>query len=144
MLGRELRSWGYLKSLHNRELRSYPQVSKYILLFFFGLGGWYSPRKECVWNMAGSMDREKQFACFTLPKNMDPKHGALEEEFTCNYMGIFSCPWSFWGVYTLYWTWCLRSLCYPFLIEYNHTTLHFNPQHESGAMSFRVMISNSP
>ena len=23
-------SWGYLKSLHNRELRSYPQVSKYI------------------------------------------------------------------------------------------------------------------
>ena len=26
MLGRELRSWGYLKSLHNRELRSYPQA----------------------------------------------------------------------------------------------------------------------
>ena len=31
MLGRELRSWGYLESLHNRELRSYPRVSKYIL-----------------------------------------------------------------------------------------------------------------
>ena len=30
MLGRELRSWGYLKPLHNRELRSYPQVSKHI------------------------------------------------------------------------------------------------------------------
>ena len=24
-------SWGYLKSLHNRELRNYPQVSKHIL-----------------------------------------------------------------------------------------------------------------
>ena len=31
MLGKELRSWEYLKSLHNRELRSYPQVSKHIL-----------------------------------------------------------------------------------------------------------------
>ena len=30
MLGRELRSWGYLKPLHSRELRSYPQVSKHI------------------------------------------------------------------------------------------------------------------
>ena len=30
MLGKELRSWEYLKSLHNRELRSYPQVSKHI------------------------------------------------------------------------------------------------------------------
>ena len=27
-------SWGYLKSLHNRELRSYPQVSKHILANF--------------------------------------------------------------------------------------------------------------
>ena len=34
MLGRELRSWGYLKSLHKRELRSYPQVSKYILVMW--------------------------------------------------------------------------------------------------------------
>ena len=34
VLGRELRSWGYLKSLHNRELRSYPQVSKLILEYF--------------------------------------------------------------------------------------------------------------
>ena len=33
VLGRELRSWGYLNSLQNRELRSYPQVSKYILVF---------------------------------------------------------------------------------------------------------------
>ena len=31
MLGRELRSWGYLNPLHNGELRSYPQVSKQIL-----------------------------------------------------------------------------------------------------------------
>ena len=32
MLGRELRSLGYLKSLHNGELRSYPQLSKHILV----------------------------------------------------------------------------------------------------------------
>ena len=31
VLGRELRSWGYLKPLHNGELRSYHQVSKQIL-----------------------------------------------------------------------------------------------------------------
>ena len=29
------RSWGHLKPLHNGELRSYPQVSKQILVFFF-------------------------------------------------------------------------------------------------------------
>ena len=29
-------SWGYLKSLHNGELRSYPRVSKYIHLSFVG------------------------------------------------------------------------------------------------------------
>jgi len=34
VLGKELRSWEYLKSLHNRELRSYPQVSKHILKEF--------------------------------------------------------------------------------------------------------------
>ena len=27
VLGKELRSWGYLKSFHNREPRSYPQIS---------------------------------------------------------------------------------------------------------------------
>ena len=26
--------WGYLESLHNRELRSYPRVSEYILVAF--------------------------------------------------------------------------------------------------------------
>ena len=36
--GGELRSWGYLKSLHNRELRSYPQVSKHILVVGVSLG----------------------------------------------------------------------------------------------------------
>ena len=35
---RELRSLGYLKSLQNRELRSYPQVSKHILGWNFWVG----------------------------------------------------------------------------------------------------------
>ena len=37
VLGRELRSWVYLKSLHDRELRSSPSVSKHILV----LVGWF-------------------------------------------------------------------------------------------------------
>ena len=32
MLGKELRSWEYLESLHTREPRSYPKVSKHILV----------------------------------------------------------------------------------------------------------------
>ena len=47
MVGRELRSWGYLKSLQNRELRSYPKVSNHILV------ATDSPLDLCVPYLAG-------------------------------------------------------------------------------------------
>ena len=72
MLERELRSWGYLKSLHNRELGSYPQASKYILgevisilgCFFLGfvrINGLFhlgsSSRDLVIWTHLGDLFR---------------------------------------------------------------------------------------